>query len=92
VAVAAVVTYPLGSALAMPDWYINAARALPPWNYAFQFPDPPQGARGELLSLSGLRVVAGALVAAAAVAWSLRGRAWGPPLRELLARRRVAPD
>jgi predicted membrane-bound dolichyl-phosphate-mannose-protein mannosyltransferase len=92
VAVAAVLIYPLGSALAMPDWYINAARALPPWNYAFQFPDPPQGARGELLSLSGLRVVAGALAAAAAVAWSLRGRAWGPPLRELLARRRVAPD
>ena len=28
-----------GICVAMPDWYINAARALPPWNYAFQFPD-----------------------------------------------------
>jgi predicted membrane-bound dolichyl-phosphate-mannose-protein mannosyltransferase len=92
VVVAAVLIYPLGSALSMPDWYINAARALPPWNYAFQFPDPPQGERGELLSLSGLKLVAGALVAAAAVAWSLTGRAWGPPLRELIASRRIARE
>ncbi len=92
VGVAAVLIYPLGSALPMPDWYINAARALPPWNYAFQFPDPPQGERGELLSLSGLKMVAGALVAVAAVAWSLTGRAWIPPLRELIARRRVATE
>ena len=42
--------YPLGSAMAMPDWYINAARSYPPWNYDFQFPDPPQGPRAELLS------------------------------------------
>lgn len=92
VAVAAVLIYPLGSALSMPDWYINAARTLPPWNYAFQFPDPPQGERGELLSLSGLKLAAGALVAAAAVAWSLTGRAWGPPLRELIANRRIARE
>ena len=92
VVVAAVLIYPLGSALSMPDWYINAARALPPWNYAFQFPDPPQGERGELLSLSGLKLVAGAVVAAAAVAWSLTGRAWGPPLRELVASRRIARE
>jgi predicted membrane-bound dolichyl-phosphate-mannose-protein mannosyltransferase len=92
VLVAALLVYPLGSALPMPDWYINAARALPPWNFAFQFPDPPQGERGELLSLSGLKLIAGALVAAVAVAWSLSGRAWGTPLRELLARRRVVPD
>jgi len=88
VVVAAVLIYPLGSALAMPDWYINAARTLPPWNYAFQFPDPPQGERGELLSLSGLKLVAGAVLAAAAVAWSLRGRALWPPLLELIAARR----
>ena len=69
-----------------------AARTLPPWNYAFQFPDPPQGERGELLSLSGLKLIAGALVAAAAVAWSLTGRAWGPPLRELIASRRIARE
>jgi len=92
VALAAVLIYPLGSGLSMPDWYINAARTLPPWNYAFQFPDPPQGERGELLSLSGLKLVAGALVAAAAVAWSLTGRAWGPPLRELIASRRTARE
>ena len=90
--VAAVLIYPLGSALPMPDWYINAARALPPWNYAFQFPDPPQGERSELLTLSGLKLAAGAVLAVAAVAWSLTGRAWIPPLRELMARRRVAAE
>ena len=42
--------FPLGSALAMPDWYVNAARALPPWNYAFQFPGPPKGERPPLIS------------------------------------------
>jgi predicted membrane-bound dolichyl-phosphate-mannose-protein mannosyltransferase len=91
VVVAAVLIYPLGAALPVPDWYINAARALPPWNYGFQFPDPPSGERGELVSLSGLQLLAGVLLAAAAVAWSLRGRAWGPPLVTLLAPlRRVA--
>ena len=91
VVVAAVLIYPLGAALPMPDWYINAARTLPPWNYGFQFPDPPAGERGELLSLSGLKLLAGALLAAVAVAWSLRGRAWGPPLATLIAPlRRVA--
>ena len=92
VAVVALLVYPLGSALPMPDWYINAARALPPWNYAFQFPDPPQGERGELLSLSGLKLAAGALVAIAAVAWALTGRAWWPPLRDLIAARRRVPE
>ncbi len=80
VVVAGILVFPLGSALPMPDWYINAARALPPWNYGFQFPDPPQGQRGELVSASGLKLVAGALVAIAAVAWSLMGRIWGQPL------------
>ena len=41
-AVVGVLIFPLGSALPMPDWYINAARALPPWNFGFQFPDPPR--------------------------------------------------
>ena len=50
VVVAGILVFPLGAALPMPDWYINAARALPPWNFAFQFPDPPTGERGELLS------------------------------------------
>jgi hypothetical protein len=92
VVVAAVLIYPLGSALAMPDWYINAARTLPPWNYAFQFPDPPQGERGELLSVSGLKLVAGAVVAAAAIAWSLAGSSWVTPLREMIAARRAVRD
>ena len=43
VVVAGMLIFPLGSALPMPDWYINAARALPPWNFGFQFPDPPTG-------------------------------------------------
>ncbi|MBA3587238.1 MAG: hypothetical protein H0W41_06335, partial [Chloroflexi bacterium] len=90
VVVAGVLIYPLGAALPMPDWYINAARALPPWNYAFQFPDPPQGERGDLVSASGLKLAAGALVAMVAVAWSLRGRAWSPPLVRLIAQRRAA--
>jgi hypothetical protein len=92
VVVSAMLIYPLGAALPMPDWYINAARTLPPWNYGFQFPDPPQGDRGDLVSASGLKLVAGALVAVAAVAWSLRGRAWGWPLATRLSALRSARD
>jgi 4-amino-4-deoxy-L-arabinose transferase-like glycosyltransferase len=90
VVVSGILVFPLGAALPMPDWYINAARTLPPWNYGFQFPDPPQGDRGELVSADALKVVAGALVAIAAVAWSLRGRAWGPPLMAIISERRRA--
>ena len=92
VVVVGILVFPLGAALPMPDWYINAARALPPWNYGFQFPDPPQGQRGELVSASGLKLVAGVLVAVAAVAWSLRGRIWGPPLITLLRDRLPARE
>jgi hypothetical protein len=92
VAVTFALVYPLGAALPMPDWYINAARALPPWNYAFQFPDPPQGERGELLSLSGAKLLAGALAAAAAAAWSMYSRVWAPPLAGLLAPLRRARE
>jgi hypothetical protein len=60
----------------MPDWYINAARALPPWNFAFQFPDPPSGQRGDLLGTSGIQVAVGAVVAAGAAAFAIWGRAW----------------
>jgi hypothetical protein len=74
VALFGILIFPLGSALPMPDWYINAARALPPWNYAFQFPDPPAGDRGDLVSADSLRLALGALVAVVAVAFSLRGR------------------
>jgi predicted membrane-bound dolichyl-phosphate-mannose-protein mannosyltransferase len=83
VAVAGILVFPLGAALPMPDWYINAARALPPWNFAFQFPDPPTGERGELLTTDTLKVVLGGVVAVAAVAFALLGRDWwerrGPP-------------
>ena len=74
VVVVGVLVFPLGSALPMPDWYINAARALPPWNYGFQFPDPPAGDRAELLAADAFRLVAGLLAAAAAVAFALVGR------------------
>jgi len=90
VVVVGVLVFPLGAALPMPDWYINAARALPPWNYGFQFPDPPQGERGDLVSASGLKLIVGALAAMAAVAWSLRGRDWSPPILRLIAQRRAA--
>jgi 4-amino-4-deoxy-L-arabinose transferase-like glycosyltransferase len=73
-AVAGVLVFPMGSALAMPDWYINLARALPPWNYGFQFPDPPQGDRGQLLSADLLKLVLGVVVASAAAAFALFGR------------------
>ncbi len=73
-AIAGVLVFPLGSALAMPDWYINVARALPPWNYNFQFPDPPQGERGQLLSADAWKLALGTLVALAAAAFALFGR------------------
>jgi hypothetical protein len=64
----------MGSALAMPDWYINAARALPPWNYGFQFPNPPQGDRAELLSVDIAKLALGGLVALLAASFALFGR------------------
>ena len=67
--------FPLGAALPMPDWYVNAARALPPWNFGFQFPDPPQGDRAELVSVDGAKLVAAGVVALLATSWSLYGRA-----------------
>ena len=71
-----VLIFPLGSAIAMPDWYINAARALPPWMFSFQFPDPPQGDRAELLVLGGAKVLLGAVAAVGAAAFAIAGRDW----------------
>jgi len=85
VVVAGVLIFPLGSALAMPDWYINAARALAPWNYAFQFPGPPQGDRGQLLSADSLKLAFGTVVSLGAAAFALFGR-------DLLGRRSVPPS
>jgi predicted membrane-bound dolichyl-phosphate-mannose-protein mannosyltransferase len=73
-AIAGVLVFPLGSALAMPDWYISAARALPPWNYNFQFPGPPQGARGELLSADSWKLALATTLSLGAAAFSLFGR------------------
>jgi hypothetical protein len=72
--VAGVLVFPMGSALAMPDWYINLARALPTWNYGFVFPSPPQGERSALISADGVKAAIGALVALAAAAFALFGR------------------
>jgi predicted membrane-bound dolichyl-phosphate-mannose-protein mannosyltransferase len=72
--IAGLLIFPLSSALAMPDWYINAARALAPWNYAFKFPDPPQGDRGQLLSADSLKLAAGTLISLGAAAFALFGR------------------
>jgi predicted membrane-bound dolichyl-phosphate-mannose-protein mannosyltransferase len=69
-----VLVFPLGSAIAMPDWYINMARSFPPWNYAFQFPNPPQGERGQLISGDSVKLLAGVLVAVSAAAFALFGR------------------
>jgi predicted membrane-bound dolichyl-phosphate-mannose-protein mannosyltransferase/Gpi18-like mannosyltransferase len=83
--IAGLLIFPLGSALAMPDWYINAARALAPWNYAFKFPDPPQGPRGQLLSADTLKLTIGLVVSLGAAAFALFGRDY------IDARRAVAP-
>jgi predicted membrane-bound dolichyl-phosphate-mannose-protein mannosyltransferase len=79
-AIVGVLVFPLGSAFAMPDWYINAAKALPPWNYYFQFPEPPHGARGQLLSAGMLKLAVGVVAAAAAGLFALYGRRWLEPM------------
>jgi predicted membrane-bound dolichyl-phosphate-mannose-protein mannosyltransferase len=72
--IAGLLVFPLGSALAMPDWYVNAARALAPWNYAFQFPNPPTGDRGPLISADSLKLAAGTLLSLGAAAFGLFAR------------------
>ncbi len=79
--VVGVAIWPLGAAWPMPDWYINAARALPPWNYGFQFPNPPTGPREQLLTGSTWRLALGTVLALVAAAFAL----WG---RDLMDRRR----
>jgi predicted membrane-bound dolichyl-phosphate-mannose-protein mannosyltransferase len=74
-AVVGILIFPLGSAFPMPDWYANAARALPPWNFSFTFPDPPTGNRNELLNFSGLKLIGGLLLAGIAAAFAVAGRA-----------------
>jgi hypothetical protein len=58
----------------MPDWYVNAARALPPWNYAFQFPSPPQGERPPLISDNPIVLMVATLVSVASAAFASFGR------------------
>ncbi len=87
--VAGILVFPLGSALVMPDWYINAARALPPWNYNFQFPQPPQGHREALLEVSAMKLIAGVALAAAAGLFAIFGRdRLGPWLSGVVAMHR----
>jgi 4-amino-4-deoxy-L-arabinose transferase-like glycosyltransferase len=81
------VLFPLGAAMPMPDWYINAARALPPWNYGFQFPDPASGDRADLLSVNAALAALGLLAAVAAGAFAVSGREWW----ERRARRPATP-
>jgi 4-amino-4-deoxy-L-arabinose transferase-like glycosyltransferase len=93
-AVAGVLVFPMGSALAMPDWYINLARALPPWNYSFVFPSPPQGERTALISADILRAAVGTIVALAAAAFALWGRdlLGGPPAQRVDEEREAEDD
>jgi predicted membrane-bound dolichyl-phosphate-mannose-protein mannosyltransferase len=72
--VVGVLMFPLGSALPMPDWYANAARALPPWNFNFQFPDPPQGDRQELLNVDRWKLIGAFVLVAAAGTFAIAGR------------------
>jgi len=92
VVVVGLIIFPLGSALPMPDWYINAARVLPPWNFGFQFPDPPTGDRAELVSAGALKLAAAGLVAMLAMAWAIYGRAAVDRLRRFRARRAPEPS
>jgi predicted membrane-bound dolichyl-phosphate-mannose-protein mannosyltransferase/Gpi18-like mannosyltransferase len=78
--IAGVLVFPLGSALVMPDWYLNAARALPPWNYNFQFPNPPQGEREGLLVVNSLKLVLGLVLAVAAGLFAIFGQRLLAPL------------
>jgi predicted membrane-bound dolichyl-phosphate-mannose-protein mannosyltransferase len=93
VVVAGILVFPLNSALAMPDWYVNAARSLPPWNYGFQFPNPPTGERAELVSTNALKLLGGLVAAVAAAVFAVAGRGWwerrrsdepGPPAEAAL--------
>jgi hypothetical protein len=74
VAITGLLIYPLNSALAMPDWYINAARTLPPWNYAFQFPAPPQGERPPLISDNPYVLMLATMVSVGSAAFASFGR------------------
>jgi C-terminal four TMM region of protein-O-mannosyltransferase len=86
------IIWPLGAAWPMPDWYMNAARALPPWNYGFQFPGPPQGNR-EIFSATSLELLAGAVLSLVAAAFSMYGRPWVERLGELAAQLgRASPE
>jgi len=85
VGVVGLLIYPLNSALAMPDWYVNAARALPPWNYAFQFQFPPPGDRPPLFSTDPLILALATAVSLAAAAFASFGR-------DLLAGRLPDPE
>jgi hypothetical protein len=76
VVVVGLLIYPLGAALPMPDWYINAARALPPWNFGFQFPDPPTGDRAELIAVGAAKAALGLLAAIVAALFAVYGRVW----------------
>ncbi|HEX9610182.1 MAG TPA: phospholipid carrier-dependent glycosyltransferase, partial [Candidatus Limnocylindria bacterium] len=92
VAVVGLLIFPLGFALPMPDWYVNAARALPPWNFGFQFPDPPQGDRAELVSVSALKAAAAGILALLAMAWALYGRSITDRWRRFRAGRSPQPS
>jgi predicted membrane-bound dolichyl-phosphate-mannose-protein mannosyltransferase len=92
VAVVGLLVFPLGAALPMPDAYINAARALPPWNFGFQFPDPPQGDRAELLTVGGVKAIAAGILALLAVTWALYGRSLTDRWRRFRARRPPEPS
>ena len=69
-----IAVWPLGAAWPMPDWYINMAHALPPWNFYFQFPNPPQGPRAELVPSNPLQLAVGVAVGLLAAAFALYGR------------------
>jgi predicted membrane-bound dolichyl-phosphate-mannose-protein mannosyltransferase len=91
VAIAGVLVFPMNSALAMPDWYISAARALPPWNYGFVFPSPPQGPRAQFLSADTGSLALATVLSLGAAAFALFGRDWVEARRRATSGGRTLP-
>ena len=74
VAITGLLIYPLNSALAMPDWYINAGARPAAVELRLPVPAPPQGERPPLFSDNPLVLALATFVSLAAVSFASFGR------------------